>query len=184
MSRTRLAVQRAEDLPNPEDHFGDESGTAISSADAAIAGVHHLYSLSVCEKHAVRSAQALHPYPSCLVYLHALFDIFTVGPALAAVFDEAHSGTFGWSSSCRGHHASLLPLLLILDKHGTCDRPACHCVCGILATVHCIMCTCLLAYLSETANLLSSKEHHCAVSPCHAILDEGEDFMIIITNIV
>ena len=39
VSRTRLAVQRAEDLPNPEDHFGEDSAAAVSSADAAIAGV-------------------------------------------------------------------------------------------------------------------------------------------------
>lgn len=34
VSRTRLAVQRAEDLPNPEEHFAED---ATSSADAAIA---------------------------------------------------------------------------------------------------------------------------------------------------
>ena len=33
-----MAVQRAEDLPTAEDHFGDDTASTLSSADAAIAG--------------------------------------------------------------------------------------------------------------------------------------------------
>ncbi|KAK9812096.1 hypothetical protein WJX73_006205 [Symbiochloris irregularis] len=62
VSRTRLAVQRAEDLPNPEDHFGDESGTAISSADAAIADS----AAAAGAPAAAASTTALSPQPDLL----------------------------------------------------------------------------------------------------------------------
>lgn len=68
VSRTRLAVQRAEDLPNPEEHFAED---ATSSADAAIAGAAFPTYLAAWQHGSGMSCNAAGLQTSCC--LHLLF---------------------------------------------------------------------------------------------------------------